>query len=111
MVNSKGGATSGPNLMSMEELRDLFSYDPTTLSSTYESLCKDDRTDQERAAGQQQQQQAPEMDGQVRVPKGPMLSSWVGWRSLAGSCWQQRQQFCSRSKAAGLPLHAGCTSH
>ncbi|GAB4814175.1 hypothetical protein N2152v2_001221 [Parachlorella kessleri] len=64
VVNSKGGATSGPNLMSMEELRDLFSYDPTTLSSTYESLCKDDRTDQERAAGQQQQQQAPEMDGQ-----------------------------------------------
>lgn len=38
VVNSKGGA-AGPNLMSMEELRDLFSYDAASLSSTYDSMC------------------------------------------------------------------------
>lgn len=37
--NGTGGKkATGPNLMSTEELRDLFSYDPDTLSNTYDSM-------------------------------------------------------------------------
>ncbi|KAL4440282.1 hypothetical protein ABPG75_003283 [Micractinium tetrahymenae] len=51
VVDSKaGGKPAGPNLMSMEELRDLFSYDPDTLSSTYDGMvCQ--RPAQPAAAG------------------------------------------------------------
>lgn len=39
VVDSKqGGGTAESNLMSVDELRDLFSYDPDTLSTTYDHM-------------------------------------------------------------------------
>ncbi|PSC67651.1 DNA repair and recombination RAD54 [Micractinium conductrix] len=39
VVDSKaGGKSAGPNLMSVDELRDLFTFEPDTLSSTYDSM-------------------------------------------------------------------------
>ena len=39
VVDSKeGGAAAGAAVMSLEELRDLFSYDPETLSTTYDHM-------------------------------------------------------------------------
>lgn len=38
VVDSENGSASTSNAMSMDELRDLFSYDPDTLSTTYDHM-------------------------------------------------------------------------
>ena len=96
VVDARGGGKASANLMSMEELRDLFSFDADTLSNTYDSMCREAGPagageDGQLARGEQvQQQQRRRRQGGRGGGSGTVPDSEE--EEEIGEGWEEQQQ-------------------